>query len=89
MAKPKGYTAEPVILKFPKAEVLLSQGQTVKHICRVLEVSDWCTGLIRFPNSENNTASTSVAHTCRVISSPQPYKFSIGIIVGLVTALYL
>lgn len=40
MAKPKGYTTEKIILKLREAEVLLSQGQTVKQICRVLEVSE-------------------------------------------------
>jgi hypothetical protein len=30
MAKPKGYTAEQIILKLREAEVLLSQGQTVR-----------------------------------------------------------
>ena len=40
MAKPKGYTAEQIILKLREAEVLLSQGQTVKQVCRCLEVSE-------------------------------------------------
>jgi type III secretion system FlhB-like substrate exporter len=39
MAKPKGYTAEQVILKSREAEVLLNQAQTVKQVCRSLEVS--------------------------------------------------
>ncbi len=40
MAKPKGYTTEQIILKLREAEVLLSQGQTVKQVCRALEVSE-------------------------------------------------
>jgi hypothetical protein len=32
MAKPKGYTAEQIILKLREAEVLLSQGQMVKQV---------------------------------------------------------
>jgi putative transposase len=40
MAKPKGYSAEQIIMKLREAEVLLSQGQTVKQICRVLEESE-------------------------------------------------
>jgi len=40
MAKPKGYTAEQIIMKLREAEVLLSQGQTVKQVCRGLEVSE-------------------------------------------------
>jgi len=40
MAKPKSYTTKQVILKLCEAEVLPNQGQTVKHICRVLEVSE-------------------------------------------------
>jgi transposase-like protein len=40
MAKPKGDTSEQIIMKLREAEVLLSQGQTVKEICRVLEVSE-------------------------------------------------
>lgn len=40
MAKPKGNTAEQVIVKLREAEVLLSQGQTVKQVCRALEVSE-------------------------------------------------
>lgn len=39
-AKPKGYTAEQIILKLLEAEVLPSQGQTVKRVCRSLEVSE-------------------------------------------------
>ena len=40
MAKSKGYTTEQIILKLREAEVLLSQGQTVKQVCRALEVSE-------------------------------------------------
>lgn len=40
MAKPKGYRTEQIILKLREAEVLLSQGQTVKQVCRALEVSE-------------------------------------------------
>ena len=40
MAKPKGYTTEQIILKLREAEVLLSQGQTVKQVCRAFEVSE-------------------------------------------------
>ena len=40
MAKPNGYTAEQIILKLREAEGLLSQGQTVKQVCRALEVSE-------------------------------------------------
>ena len=40
MARPKGYPAEQVIMKLREAEVLLSQGQTVKQVCRALEVSE-------------------------------------------------
>ena len=40
MAKPKGYTAKQIILKLREAEVLLSQGKTVKQVCRSLEVSE-------------------------------------------------
>jgi putative transposase len=40
MARPKGYTAEQIIIKFREAEVLLSQGQAVKQVCRILEVSE-------------------------------------------------
>jgi transposase-like protein len=40
MAKPKGYGTEQIILKLREAEVLLSQGQTVKQVCRALEVSE-------------------------------------------------
>ena len=40
MAKPKGYTAEQIIMKLREAEVLLNQGQTVKQVCRSLEVSE-------------------------------------------------
>jgi hypothetical protein len=32
MAKPKGYTTEQIILKLREAEVILSQGQTVKQV---------------------------------------------------------
>jgi putative transposase len=39
-AKPKGYRTEQIILKLREAEVLLSQGQTVKQVCRALEVSE-------------------------------------------------
>ena len=40
MAKPKGYTAEQIIMKLREAEVLPSQGQTVKQVCRFLEVNE-------------------------------------------------
>lgn len=40
MAKPKGFTLEQIILKLREAEVLFSQGQTVKQVCRALEVSE-------------------------------------------------
>lgn len=34
MPKPKGYTAEQIILKLREADRLLSQGKTIKEICR-------------------------------------------------------
>ncbi len=40
MARPKGYIAEQIIMKLCEAEVLISQGQMVKQVCRVLEVSE-------------------------------------------------
>ena len=40
MAKPKGNTTEQVILRLREAEVLISQGQTAKQVCRALEVSE-------------------------------------------------
>ena len=40
LAKPKGYTSEQIILKLREAEELLSQGQSVKQVCRTLEVSE-------------------------------------------------
>ena len=40
MAKPKGYTAEQIILKLREADVLLSQGKTIQEVCRSLEVSE-------------------------------------------------
>ena len=40
MAKPKGFSTEEIILKLREAEVLMSQGQTVKQVCRFLEVNE-------------------------------------------------
>ena len=47
MAKPKGYTTEQIILKLRESEILHSQVQTVKQVCRALEMSEqiyyrWC-----------------------------------------------
>ena len=38
MEKRKMFSAEQIIMKLRKAEVLLGQGKTVKEICRVLEI---------------------------------------------------
>jgi type III secretion system FlhB-like substrate exporter len=40
MAKRKGYSAEQIIIKLREAEVQFSQGQTIKQVCRALEVSE-------------------------------------------------
>jgi putative transposase len=40
MAKRKRYSSEQIITKLKEGEVLLSQGKTVKEVCRVLEVSE-------------------------------------------------
>ena len=40
MAKSKGYTAEQIIMKLRETEVQLRQGQTIKQVCRALEVSE-------------------------------------------------
>ncbi len=40
MAKRKNYTAEQIIIKLREAEVLLSQGQTVQQVARMLEISE-------------------------------------------------
>ena len=40
MAKRKVFSAEQIIMKLREAEVLLSQGKSVKEACRVLEISE-------------------------------------------------
>lgn len=40
MAKRKVFSAEQIILKLSKAEVLLGQGKSVKGACGVLEISE-------------------------------------------------
>jgi putative transposase len=36
----KRSSPEQIIMKLREAEILLSQGQTVKQVCRVLEISE-------------------------------------------------
>lgn len=40
MAKRKIFSAEQILMKLREAEVLLSQGKSVKEACRVLEISE-------------------------------------------------
>ena len=40
MAKRKRYTSEQIITKLREGEVLLSQGKTVREMCRTLEISE-------------------------------------------------
>ena len=40
MAKRKSYTPEQIITKLREAEILLSQGKTVKAACKQLEISE-------------------------------------------------
>jgi len=40
MAKRRRYTSEQIILKLREAEVLLSQGKTVREVCRPLEIAE-------------------------------------------------
>lgn len=40
MAKRKIFSAEQILMKLREAEVLLSQGKSVKEACRALEISE-------------------------------------------------
>lgn len=40
MARRRSYTPEQIITKLRKAEILLSQGKTVKEVSKLLEISE-------------------------------------------------
>jgi hypothetical protein len=71
----KTFTAEQIISKLREAEVLISQGQTVSAVCKVIGVTDYdyTSSTLRHVLKENRVhVGTSLTPRCCNRSCQQP-----------------